>query len=589
MSGPSDLARLTVTIDKVDEIFLSPEIKDVDVGNGETRPTVAKALSIAATQLGGSMPWPSVAIALENTVNGAFFSVPSAEPLKYVDMYRNDDGAAVYVDSYPSAEAVDSISKLIGTGDGEIEEELIQEVTNNEGEVRTTQTNKSLTAPSFKITAADGVTTLGDDEGNVVVHADKHGFIFGEMEMVATDAPGWYIANDEGEVLVDLSGTATTETVETDPFAEGLLFAPTLVTAEGYEQVLYAQNLLPRRQLVSKVVCSLASTVTGKSDSGSVLKIAPGVYGAAAVLNLRNANFPNSRRFMNLSIKNVPIQTATISPKILLLGDSILNRQGGVLIAQVLHTLGITPTFIGTMLGSASESNPGLSNGTLGEAREGWESGDYTNAVTDRALILAPGDEAAYLAMSKADQRDRNVFARAATGADPVGIVRNGYVFDPAFYQSRFSLDTPDIVLCNQGTNDTRDRSASEIYAAVLANETIINSQIRAAWPNAKIIRFLPGTASNDERNALWTSHYLPVIRAIQKSAESLADAKLTIAPTWALSNPEVGYAFTPGAAGVDGFYNANWNDPIHPIQAARLALFQCVSAYVAAAAIGII
>lgn len=588
MSGPTDLARLTVTIDVADEIFLSSEIKDVDVGNGETRPTVAKALSIAATQLGGSMPWPSVAIALENTVNGAFFSVPSAEPLKYVDMYRNDGGAAVYVDSYPSAEAVDGINKLIGTGDGEIEEELIQEVTNNEGVVRTTQTNKSLTAPSFKITVADGVTSLGDDEGNVVVHADKHGFIFGEMEMVVTDAPGWYIANDEGEEIVDLSGDAAAP-AEIDPFAEGLLFAPSLVTAEGYEQVLYVQNLLPRRELAPKVVCSLASTVTGKSDTGSIIRVAPEAYGSAAVLNLRHVDYPSGRRLMNLTLKNVPIQTATISPKILLLGDSILNRQGGVLIAQVLQTLGITPTFIGTMLGSASESNPGLSNGTLGEAREGWESGDYTNAVTDRALILAPGDEAAYLEMSKADQRDRNVFARAATGADPAGIVRNGYVFDPAFYQSRFSLDAPDIVLCNQGTNDTRDRSASEIYAAVLANETIINSQIRAAWPNAKIIRFLPGTASSDERNALWTSHYLPVIRAIQKSAADLADEKLTIAPTWALSNPEVGYAFTPGNAGVDGFYSADWNDPIHPIQAARLALFQCVSAYVAAAATGII
>ena len=115
MSGAEDLARLTVTIDKADEIFLSSEIKDVDVGNGETRPTVAKSLSIAATQLGGSMPWPSVAVALANTVNGAFFSVPSAEPLKYIDMYRNESGSAVFVDSYPNSTAVQTTQQNLET------------------------------------------------------------------------------------------------------------------------------------------------------------------------------------------------------------------------------------------------------------------------------------------------------------------------------------------------------------------------------------------------------------------------------------------------------------------------------------------
>ena len=107
MSGPTDLARLTVTIDKADEIFLSPEIKDVDVGNGETRPTVTKVLSIAASQFGGAMPYTSIEEALTKTVSGTVFSVPtklalSPDPLKYIDMYLNDEGSPVPLGDYPN-------------------------------------------------------------------------------------------------------------------------------------------------------------------------------------------------------------------------------------------------------------------------------------------------------------------------------------------------------------------------------------------------------------------------------------------------------------------------------------------------------
>ena len=107
MSGPTDLARLTGTIDILNEITISPEIKDVDVGNGESRPTVTKALSIAATQFGGAMPYTSIEEALTKTVSGTVFSVPSKlalspDPLKYIDMYLNDEGAPVPLGDYPN-------------------------------------------------------------------------------------------------------------------------------------------------------------------------------------------------------------------------------------------------------------------------------------------------------------------------------------------------------------------------------------------------------------------------------------------------------------------------------------------------------
>ena len=292
---------------------------------------------------------------------------------------------------------------------------------------------------------------------------------------------------------------------------------------------------------------------------------------------------------MNLQLKNVPVQQVPLNPKILIIGDSICNRQGGQLLKQILETLGFTPTFVGTLNGSANANNLNDASGELGEARESWETGDFTYAVTDRAVVVEPGGEGAYMALPKAEKVNRNPFLRAAVGSDSSAIVRNGYVFDPAFYRARFSLPTPDIVLNLLGTNDVRDRNEITIYDTVLANDTLMHNQIRAAWPLAKIIRSVPGTSLTAARNLLWTGRYAPMIKAMQQSAVNRADARFTLAPVWALANPEVGYSFTVGAVGVDGFSTSDWADPIHPIQASRQSLFEAVAPYIAAAAANII
>ena len=79
MSGADDLARLTVTIDKANELFLSDEPKMVDVGGGVMRPTNAKVLADLATQMSGAQIYTSVALGLSSTVVGSYFSVPSPE------------------------------------------------------------------------------------------------------------------------------------------------------------------------------------------------------------------------------------------------------------------------------------------------------------------------------------------------------------------------------------------------------------------------------------------------------------------------------------------------------------------------------
>lgn len=105
MSGAEDLARLTQTIDKTNELLLSPVVKMVDVGGGEMRPSSAMVMTNLSTLLGGAMPYDSVELGLESTVDGTNFSVLSSAEDLYVNVYRNVEGGAFYVDSYPNAKA----------------------------------------------------------------------------------------------------------------------------------------------------------------------------------------------------------------------------------------------------------------------------------------------------------------------------------------------------------------------------------------------------------------------------------------------------------------------------------------------------
>lgn len=110
MSGADDLARLRVTIDTADELFLSEEPKMVDVGGGVMRPTNAKVLADLATQMNGAQIYTSVALGLSSTAVGSYFSVPSPESAEYLVLYQNNAGVAKEVDRYPNAKAIEDIS-----------------------------------------------------------------------------------------------------------------------------------------------------------------------------------------------------------------------------------------------------------------------------------------------------------------------------------------------------------------------------------------------------------------------------------------------------------------------------------------------
>lgn len=565
MSGQETLQELDRIVGTTNELLLSPEVKMMDVGGGVMRPTNAMVMANLSTQLGGAMPYVSVAAGLAGTESGTNFSVLSSAEDEYVRLYRNEAGTAVLVDTYPNSDALKAVTGLISSAPMVVAEPVIEAITDGEGSVHGMFTTKRLQTSAFEISGDGPGLILGDSEGAVSIYIDETRVILGPYEFFKGEEP---VAN---------------------PFAVAPIFAPLIVTADGYQQSLYVKNMLYKRELAPLVVGSIASTTTAAMATDEVLTLDPGEYGSAAVLNLRDTTAPDARRLMSVNVKNVPVQTVPSSPKILIIGDSISNRQGGVFLKQVLEVLGFTPVFIGTINGSAVANNSNDFSGVLGEAREGWETGDFTYAVTDRALVVPAGDEATYMAMTKTDKWPRNPFLRLATGSDSPSVIRNGYVFDPAFYQSRFGLQTPDIVLNLLGTNDARDRTDSTVYDAVLDSDTLMHNQIRAAWPNAKIIRSIPGTAYNTERNGVWTNRYVPIIRAMQQAAANRADSKFTLAPIWALTNPEAGYVYNAGTIGLDGFSVADWSDSIHPAQAARLSLFEAIAPYVAAAAANII
>ena len=528
----------------------------------------------------------STAEGLLATTNGKYFSVVSEVSTEYLILFRNTAGVAIEIDRYPNLKAVSEITKLVQDFSTTASETEIQVLTDPEGGVFSKLTNQRLQTVPFDIVSEAGPTSIGDNEGAVTFYADEHQTIVGPLELQRTSQVGIYVTDSEGGLHTDLSELPTPEV---SPFEGGLLFSPILVTSELCDSKLYVSGLLPRRAQVKEVSATIASTTTAESQTGEVLNISAARLGSGAVLNVRLLSDPNKRKFIPVALKHVPVQTAPLSPKILFIGDSIGARQGAFLLKQYLEALGLTPIFIGTIQGSASATDIWNGDGPLGECHSGWRSGDFTYSATTSAVIVPPGGEAAYLALNVMARRDRNTFLRAATGADDASVVRNGYVFDPAFYQSRFGLDTPDIVINALGTNDAYLVPLADIYSEVLNNDKLIHKQIKAAWPSAKIIRTLPTNALSADRNVLWETQDTQVIKAMQAAAVAVANSRLTIAPLWAMTNPEGGYAFNQVNADSDGFYSGTWTDGTHPIGAARSELYRAMAPYVAAAALNLI
>lgn len=587
MTGAESLQLFMELVANGNELFLSDE--DFVFINGVTKPTLKK---IYADFLASTGTFPTVAEGLAETngsgTNNRFFTVPG-DGDTFETRYRNDAGVAVQVGRVSSADVVESLAELVKSFDVSSGEVEIAVISDQEGGVHMRLTDKRLTAPSFEVVSIPGAVAISDAEGATPFYSDEKMTLLGPLEMRPTDLPGIYVSDLDGAILNDLSSpfTDSSDADDVGPLDGSLLFSPVIATSPVSDTKIHIASLLPRREQVGEVTASLGSATTSASALGQVLPISQSSYGDQAVLSLRATASPSVRRFMQLTLKNVPVQTGSPVIKVLMIGDSITNYAGAYILDQYLRDLGFSPVFIGTLRGAGPGESATGTGGLLGEGRHGWQARDYTYAIS-RRLIVEVGQEAAYQAMAKSTKVNYNPFLRAATPEDSADLVRNGYVFDPAFYQSRFGLDTPDVVVSLLGTNDALNIDPGSISSEIQDADRIMHTQIKAAWPSAKILRSVPGTAIDDTRNALWSSTYTRMIAGIQQSAKDIG-SPVSIAPLWAMANHESGYALPASSPGDDGFISGNWSDDIHPIGSARYAYYRAMAPYVAGLKLNII
>lgn len=580
MTGAESLQLFQELVANGNELFLSDE--DFVVINGVTKPTLKKIYADFLASIG---TYPTVADGLAETngsgTNNRFFTVPGTDAT-YETRYRNDAGVAVQVGRVSSADAIESVLGLVNAVDGSLLYYLLDDLGFAWGSI--SSTGFDLPGMAAKQKEQEGTSML-DPSDFLIFDDGPDGSTYGAVSSRRTPGDEMVVTDPLGFVWCDLKKPGGPE-AKTQPSTIPLISGP-ICGVQGEYTSIYVRNILPVRSDTNLVRGTIASRSQPEIiTSTDEIKFKTEDLGPQTYLYLRSELTSASRTRLTLNCVSAP-NPGSGSGAILTLGDSIQNRQGGTQQKQFLESWGYTPTFVGTINGSSAVDDPDNATGELGEAREGWETGDFTYSVTDRVSIVEPGGEAAYLASSKATKWPINPFLRAATGADDPNIVRNGMVFDPTFYQSRFGIATPKIVNIALGTNNVRDRSATEIYSNAYSDLLLMVNQLRAAWPSAKIVMSCPSTPRDNTRDPLWETKYVPLLRAMLQVRNDAASANVMVFPVWAHVTQEAGYTITsPVTDPLTGAVTGALGDAIHPrestrqqMQKAYAKFFACVLA----------
>lgn len=444
-----------------------------------------------------------------------------------------------------------------------------------------------------------GGRSEADEAFDGIQPTDRHGFGSARVGVAGLSIAGLRFAPDADEVgvvLCDRSGFLIQRIGEKEPPVPlpdaQPLFSKVLCGVQDEDTVIYLNNMLAVRTDAGDVRGVVASTAPGnpyvRSGLGEIV-LRTERLGLTADLTVRNDD-ASSRNVIRLKVHTAPNPAANDEPfNVLLLGDSIVDREGGSLTEGFLGGWGYEPRFVGTMHGSSDQANDDDENGEPGEGRRGWTMSDFTHANTRRPPI-AVGDEATYLAADKIEKGRHNPFVRAATEDDDPADVRNGHVLDFALYATRFGVEAPDVVVWQAGTNDVSAEDPATIYESVRQNDLLMLRRLRAAWPSARIIRTLPGTARSISRDPIWTDEYVLMIRAIMAALAELADPKITLCPGWAMMTQDTGYTLNTSAADpATGVIAGRVSDTLHPVNSARAQFYHAVAAYVACAASSLI
>lgn len=358
------------------------------------------------------------------------------------------------------------------------------------------------------------------------------------------------------------------------------IYGPDAFFAAGRQKTFYLDNLFSDRAQPSPIV-SLASTkgaplqAIDKMGAGGQLTIDPALVGA----DLTIRRVPQFERSVinEKTVKTyvLPAPLAGVSKRVLFMGDSITNRQTGLFVSQILASLGVTMTGVGTMNGAGSLIATSTS-GPLGEAREGWATTDFLGinlADGDVPLgVLPVGQESAYLAGTKTSKLGYNVFLNQNTAAGSqapiVNVGGTNYRFDMRFYLDRFTLADPDIVVLNLGMNDLLEGTA----ATFIANITSIVAEFRRALPSAQILLWLTTMPYGLSQEALNRNSWSKMQRQLVELVESLrvTDSRIYLASVWSHQSPMAGWPLTTLATDASKVRNSLISDGVHPNGAAR-------------------
>lgn len=331
---------------------------------------------------------------------------------------------------------------------------------------------------------------------------------------------------------------------------------------------LFVDGLLAGRSDAESALCTVTSANHGTPTSASYevsgtrqLDLDFARIRTSARLMMRARGQSAERQVLPVIVETVALPV-TASPRILMIGDSLTRQVRADLIKRRLQVMGMTAEFIGTV------TLDGVSgDGPLGEGRAGWRWADYTHQLTAPSQPIAPGGEAAYLALPQSGSGSKagyNPFIRAATGGDPADLVYNGCTVDIDFYLDRFGLADPDIVIVGLFANGIASAATmEEALAEITAGVHVYHTRLRERLPNAWIAYTADGRPREPVSDAFWAARQAPGLRHLIATVQSLGDPKADVLPNWAHMSPEA-WRFDLAAADALGIQAATISDSVH-------------------------
>lgn len=410
-----------------------------------------------------------------------------------------------------------------------------------------------------------------------------HGYESGQsLANIATLRKGVLIAVIWGDAIWSPFGFVTVDDLA--PALSDFALPPALWLTAGRPTALNLQNSHRARLEPDSLIAAITSAASGKglfTQSGCAMTLQPEALGTVAAIDVRHRSKPTSRIRHSLAV-NVAPATGTGARSILMIGDSLTNRYMPSLVKVNLQGRGYTPTMIGSIAQLGGEA---------GEGREGRQWAEYIRKVTGPVGALpdmvpvAPGGEAAYLALSSVDKAARNPFIRAATGGDDPDLVFNGYIFDLDFYLTRFGYADPSHVVIALGTNDLYQTPDIDQFIGKISDGfDVMVAQVRAALPTAKIgiVQHVIGRGSPADQ--YWSRHHR-MIRTLIAKVRALGDPGVAFIPSYLHQSMDGAWPLTTAATDPDtGTVSGVINDVIHFDAANRSAAAEAIASWVAVA-----